>query len=157
MLPAADSMLLGLAGLVAGVIGTAGAITSLISYPALLAVGVAPLPDSPTNIVAVVACLPGVALASGPELEGRWTWLRRRAPLAMAGGAVGAALLLLTPPGVFTRVVPFLLVIAALALLVQPRLSAWRERHPIRFQQSLLAGGVIVTSLTTATSVPEPA
>ncbi|MGH3286081.1 MAG: TSUP family transporter [Streptosporangiaceae bacterium] len=55
---------------------------------------------------------------------------RRLAPLAVAGGAVGAVLLLFTPAGVFGRIVPFPMAFAALALLVQPRVSAWQERHP---------------------------
>ena len=43
------------AGVVAGVVGSAGGITSLISYPALLAAGVPPLPANVGNIVAAVA------------------------------------------------------------------------------------------------------
>jgi hypothetical protein len=41
---------------VAGVIGAAGGITSLVSYSALLAVGIAPLPANVANLVAAVAC-----------------------------------------------------------------------------------------------------
>jgi hypothetical protein len=39
-------------------------------------------------------------------------------------------LLLLTPAGVFGRIVPFLVAFPALALLVQPRISARLARHP---------------------------
>ena len=72
----ADLVLLVGAGALAGTVGTAGGITSLISYPALLAVGVPPLPANVTNIVALVACGPGSALASRPELAGKGPWLR---------------------------------------------------------------------------------
>ncbi|HEY2549985.1 MAG TPA: hypothetical protein VGI64_05350 [Streptosporangiaceae bacterium] len=52
------------AGIAAGVVGTAGGITSLVSYPSLLAVGVPALTASITNTVALIACWPGAALAS---------------------------------------------------------------------------------------------
>jgi uncharacterized protein len=133
MISIGDAGILLLAGAAAGVVGTAGGITSLISYPALLAVGVPALPANVANIVALVGCWPGAALASRPELAGRARWLARWAPVAAAGGAAGAALLLSTPVGTFRRVVPFLLAAGALALLLQPRLAAWhrrRGRHP---------------------------
>lgn len=121
--------------MLAGLVGTAGAITTLVSYPALLAVGVGALPANLVNIVALVACWPGSALASGPELAGRGPWLRRHAPVAAAGGAAGTALLLLTPSGVFTRVVPFLVAAGSVALLLQPRLTARRRARRSRQEQ----------------------
>jgi hypothetical protein len=45
-----------LAGAMAGVLGAAGGITSLVSFPALLAVGVPTLSANVTNLVALVAC-----------------------------------------------------------------------------------------------------
>jgi uncharacterized membrane protein YfcA len=39
-------------------------------------------------------------------------------------------LLLINPAGVFGRIVPFLVAFAALALLVQPRVSAWLKERP---------------------------
>jgi len=108
--PATRELFLVAAGAVAGLVGTAGGITSLVSYPALLLAGMAPLQASIANLVAFVACWPGSAVASQPELRGRWPWLRRWAAVAVLGGAAGAVLLLRTPPGVFGRVVPFLVV-----------------------------------------------
>jgi uncharacterized protein len=118
------------AGIIAGLVGTAGGITSLVSYPALLAVGIPALPANVANIVALTACWPGSALASRPELTGRGSWLRHWAPVAALGGAAGSALLLSTPARLFARVVPFLVIIGSLALLAQPRLSARRQQRP---------------------------
>lgn len=120
----ADAVLLLGAGTLAGAVGSAGGITSLVSYPALLAVGIRPLPANVTQAVAFVANWPGSALSSRPELQGTGAWLRRWAPLIAAGGAGGVALLLCVPAGVFSRVVPFLLAFASFALLLQPRISA---------------------------------
>jgi uncharacterized protein len=139
-------LLLG-AGALAGIVGSAGGTASLISYPALLAAGIPPLPANVTNAVAFVAVWPGSALGSRPELRGQGPWLRRWAPLIVAGSAAGAALLLATPAGVFGRVVPFLLAFAALALLLQPKVSAWLARRPAgRGRRLLLPGGLIAAS-----------
>jgi uncharacterized membrane protein YfcA len=122
--PVSGALFLAGAGAVAGLVGTAGGITSLISYPALLWAGVAPLQANVTNIVALVACWPGSAAASRPELRGRGSWLRLWCTVAAAGGTAGSLLLLGTPAGVFGRVVPFLVVAGSLALLLQPRIAA---------------------------------
>jgi uncharacterized membrane protein YfcA len=119
----------------------------LISYPALLAVGIPALPANVTNAVSLVACWPGSALGSRPELRGRAPWLRRWSVCVAAGGAVGAALLLLTPYGVFDQVVPFLLVLASVALLAQPRISAWHENRGLPGHRYLLPCGLFVISI----------
>jgi len=63
--PALRALTLLVGGGLAGVVGTAGGITTLVSYPLLLATGVPALVANVTNIVAVTACWPGSALASG--------------------------------------------------------------------------------------------
>jgi uncharacterized protein len=128
--PASRDLFLVLAGALAGLTGTAGGITSLVSYPALLAVGVAPLQANVANLVALVACWPGAAAASQPELRGRGPWLRRWGVVAALGGAAGSVLLLATPPGVFGRVVPFLVAAGSVALLCQPWLAARHSWRP---------------------------
>jgi uncharacterized membrane protein YfcA len=145
VISAAAATLIAGAGLAAGVVGTAGGITSLVSYPALLAAGVPALPANVANIVALVACWPGAALASRPELAGKGAWLRRWAWLAAAGGAVGSALLLATPADAFAQVVPFLVAAGSLALLFQPRLSAL-SGHRARCHTGVLAAGVLSVS-----------
>jgi uncharacterized membrane protein YfcA len=143
----ADILLLLGAGALAGAVGSAGGITSLISYPALLAVGIPPLPANVTNAVALVASWPGSAMGSRPELRGQGSWLRHWALLTAVGGAGGTALLLLTPTGVFGRVVPFLLVFASLALLLQPRVTSWQESHHSRANRFLLPFGLFAVSV----------
>ncbi len=135
------------AGVVAGLVGTAGGITSLISYPALLAVGIPALPANVANIVALAACWPGSALTSRPELAGKGSWLRRWAPVAAVGGALGSALLLSTPAGIFGRVVPFLVIAGSLALLAQPPLSARHERFSGPHTRLVLPIGLLALSV----------
>lgn len=142
-----QAMALLAAGIAAGVVGTAGGITSLVSYPSLLALGIPALTASITNTVALIACWPGAAVASQPELAGRGSWLRRWTPAAALGGAAGSALLLLTPAGIFARVVPVLVLAGSLALLAQPRLSSGRELPHGRASWRALPLGILVLSL----------
>jgi uncharacterized membrane protein YfcA len=146
VISAPDSALLFGAGVLAGLVGTAGGITSLVSYPALLAVGLGALSASMTNIVSLVACWPGSALTSRPELAGNGPWLRRWALVAAAGGLVGSVLLLSTSPGAFVAIVPYLLVLAALSLLAQPRLTLWQQRRQLRTSRFVLPTGLFVAS-----------
>jgi len=136
--PVERELFLAVAGALAGLVGTAGGITSLVSYPALLFAGIAPLQANVGNIVALVACWPGAAVASRPELAGRGGWLRRWGVVAALGGTAGSVLLLVTPTGVFGQVVPFLVVIGSLALLLQPRIAAWHARREAPGRGSLL-------------------
>ena len=105
-------------------------LASLVSYPALLAVGLNPLAANVTNTVALVASGIGSFAKSGRDLTsgdgGRS--LMRSAAVALAGGAVGAALLLLAPAEAFEYVVPYLVALAAVALLLQPYLRRWFDR-----------------------------
>ena len=142
-----DDLVLLVAGTLAGAAGSGGGVTSLISYPVLLALGIPPLPANVTQAVAFVTGLPGSALGSRPELRGQGGWLRRWALLAASGGVVGVALLLCTPRDIFGRVVPFLLVLASVALLVQPRVARWQEERPRRPDRFLLPVGLFTVSV----------
>jgi uncharacterized membrane protein YfcA len=111
--------LLVLAGVGAGLVGSIAGLASLISYPALLATGIPPLTANITNTVALVLSSVGSVSASGPELRGQRSRLLRLGVAAVLGGAVGAALLLLTPSSAFERIVPWLIGAASAAMLVQ--------------------------------------
>jgi uncharacterized membrane protein YfcA len=142
-----DSVALVAAGTLAGLVGSAGGITSLISYPALLAIGLAGHSANIANGVALVACLPGSFLGSRPELSGQGPWLARWIGVAALGAAAGAVLLLCTPSHLFTRVVPFLVAIGSLALLLEPRFTARRRRHPHNENTVALTIGLLALSL----------
>lgn len=143
---AIDALLAG-AGVLAGAVGSSGGITSLVSYPALLAVGLPPLQANVTQSVALVACLPGSALGSRPELASELPWLRRWGGLTAAGSAIGVVLLLNAPRQLFAEVVPFLLILGSLTLILQPRITAWRNRRAPGTRPLLLPGGLLAISI----------
>jgi hypothetical protein len=97
--------------------------------------------------VGLVASWPGSALGSRPELAGRAHWLRRWTLVVAAGGGLGAALLLLTPAGVFGRVVPFLLVLASVVMVVQPWITSRQARRSRSASRLALPVGLFVVSV----------
>ena len=68
-------------------------------------------------------CSVGSTLGSRPELEGQAPRVRTLALAAMAGGGVGATLLLLTPSETFEKLAPWLIGVASLAILMRPRIQ----------------------------------
>ena len=108
------------AGLVAGIVGTAGGITSLIAYPALLLAGIPPLAANVTNSVALLGSGFSSALRAGPDITGHEYTLRRWMPPTVLFSLAGAVLLVVTPSAIFDRVVPFLVATGAVILLLQP-------------------------------------
>ncbi|WP_200834407.1 sulfite exporter TauE/SafE family protein [Amycolatopsis alkalitolerans] len=114
------------AGVGAGLTGSVAGLASLVSYPALLAVGLPPLSANVTNTIALLGTTVGAAAGSRPELTGQRDRLKRLCAVTAAGGALGARLLLSTPPGVFTAIVPFLIAGASILLFLGPRL---RKNH----------------------------
>lgn len=117
---AADFAALAGAGALAGMISVVAGLASLVSYPVLLALGLPPLSANVTNTVALAFTGAGAAAGSRPELAGQGNRVRRLGLVTALGGASGAALLLLTPPGAFENVAPALIGGSALMLLIQP-------------------------------------
>lgn len=122
-------LLLVVAGFAGGVIGTVAGLASLVSYPALLAFGLPPLAANVTNTTAMTGVLAGSLVGARPELRGQAALLARLGVAAGAGGAVGAALLLLTPASVFGHVVPVLVAAGSVLLLARDRIRAALDRR----------------------------
>lgn len=124
-----DASLLLVAGLGAGTINAIAGGGSLITFPALLAVGLPPIPATVTNSISVcpgyVASVYGsrAELAELAERRGRRELLGL-IPTVVAGTAIGCALLLASPARAFDVVVPFLVLGATLALAFQQKLKA---------------------------------
>jgi uncharacterized membrane protein YfcA len=145
-----DAALLAVAGLAAGTSNSIAGGGTLISFPALLAVGHPVLSANVTNTVSVWPGYLSGAAAYRPELKGQRVRVKSLAPTAAAGGVIGTILLLTAPPGLFKALVPFLVLSAVVLLGLQPRLSAWvqgRKREAITHRSlglhaATFAGGV---------------
>lgn len=132
-------------GVVGGVVSVLVSVASFVTYPALLAVGLPPLAANVTNTVALVFNGVGATIGARPELEGQRPTLLRLAAVAAAGGATGAALLLILPGRTFELVSPVLIAGASLLLILQPRFRA----RPL-FQPRGITGSTILAYYATA-------
>lgn len=111
------------AGLAAGTINTIVGSGSLVTFPTLLALGYPPLLANVSNNVGLVPGTVSGALAYRRELTGQRSRVLRLGTASLLGGVAGAALLLGLPGTVFRSAVPALILVAALLMALQPRLS----------------------------------
>lgn len=120
-------LLLVLAGVAGGLCGYLTGMASLVTYPALLAAGLTPVTANVSNTLGVLCVGVGSSISAAGqlrELGGRR--LARDGVVALVGGGIGAGLLLLSGDAGFARVVPWLVLLASVMLLVQPRISRVR-------------------------------
>jgi hypothetical protein len=66
---------------------------------------------------------------------------------AVAGGTVGALLLLVTSSAVFAWIVPFLIALASVLLLAQPTVSRWRDARDPAGRPVLVYAGLFAISV----------
>lgn len=128
-----SSILVSFAGLWAGTINAVVGSGTLVTFPVLIALGVAPVVASMSNAMGLVAGTAAGAWGYRRELAGRGRQLLKLMPASLLGGITGAWLLLHLPEKVFGYVAPVLLVAALLMVLFQPKLQAWirnREQNP---------------------------
>lgn len=122
-------LLIAAASVGAGAINAAAGGGTLITFPAMLAAGMSPLS---ANVTSAIGILPG-------SVGGAWSYRqevrtqRRRflgnVPFAVVGSILGATLLLVTPADSFERIVPFLVLLAAVMFALQQPINRFLRRH----------------------------
>lgn len=109
----------------AAVAALAGAINAiagggtLLTFPALLFFGTAPIVANATSTVALVIGTAGSIFGFRQHLRAIWPWLMRFALVSAAGGWLGSLLLTRTSDGAFEKLVPFLILFATVLFLAQ--------------------------------------
>lgn len=129
-------VLLFVAGVGSGLTGYGAGLASVVSYPALLALGLSPLTANATNTAALTGIALGGVGSARTELTGMRARIVRFGVAGLVGGAVGAGLLVVLPESTFTAVVPWLVATGAVVLLLRPWLQRlhrgrWSEHHPL--------------------------
>ncbi|MDQ3285519.1 MAG: sulfite exporter TauE/SafE family protein [Actinomycetota bacterium] len=122
-------VLLAAAGFLAGALNAAAGGGSLISFPALIAVGYPPLTANVTNNIAVAPGYVTGATGYRRELRGQG---HRILPLTVAsaiGSLVGVGLILISSQSAFETIVPFLVLAACVLLAFQPAITRRLEEH----------------------------
>lgn len=119
-----EQVLVLLAGIGAGTINTIVGSGTLITFPVLILLGVPPLTANVSNTVGLVPGAVSGTIGYRRELRGQGQRLWWLGGAGLAGGLVGAVVLLVAPADAFDAVVPVLIVLALVAVLVQPRVAA---------------------------------
>jgi uncharacterized protein len=138
------------AGLAAGGINTIVGSGSLITFPTLLAVGLPPVTANVTNTIGLIPGVVSGAIGYRRELRGQRARIIRLSVAGMAGGSLGAVLLLISPSSTFERVIPFLILVAVVLTILQSRLArrvATRRRSGRREEGPVLLGAVFATGV----------
>jgi hypothetical protein len=144
MLSGSEIVLAGLAALAAGCINSLAGGGTLISFPALVALGI---PGIAANITSTVALCPGYlggAVAQKKDLKGQEKRLLLLLPAGILGGVVGGLLLLHAGGNIFRMLVPFLILLASVLLAVQDRVRNWIEEHSGSFGSGKDPGGTFL-------------
>ena len=111
--------LAGGAAVAAGFVNAIAGGGSLISFPALVALGLPAVAASATNTVALCPGYLGATLAQRKDLANQRDRMIRTLPVAAIGGVGGALLLLGTGEAAFGAIVPFLILVSAVLLGAQ--------------------------------------
>ena len=116
------------AAFVAGVMNALAGGGTILTFPALIWIGQAPVV---ANVTSTVALLPG-ALSSffgyRKEVSGSRRWIEIFILPSIIGGLLGALLLLLTPAKFFALIVPYLILFATVLFALQEPLNRWLRR-----------------------------
>jgi uncharacterized membrane protein YfcA len=116
-------LLIFLAALIGGAVNSIAGGGTLLTFPAIVWLGVPPISANATSTVALWPGSFGSMWAYRDELRGARTWLIWFTAPSIAGGILGAQLLLHTSPDRFDAIVPFLVLGATVLFLLQPPLS----------------------------------
>ena len=118
-----------IAAVAAGLINALAGGGSLITFPALMAVGIPPVMANVTNTVALCPGYLGATLAQKKDLHGQQKRIRLLLPSTVIGGIIGGILLLNSSDKVFERLIPFLILLAAALLAFQDTLRSCLQRR----------------------------
>jgi hypothetical protein len=121
---------------------------SLISFPILLGLGYPALTANITNTVGIWPGYLGSTAGFRTEIADQRDKLKLLAPVALAGGVVGAILLLTTSSAAFADLAPYLILGAAALFAAQPLLRRFFESpHQTAAHTPLLIAGMFLASV----------
>jgi uncharacterized membrane protein YfcA len=145
-LSAVDLALAGAAGFVAGGVNAVAGGGTLVSFPALVALGVPAVQANITNTVALCPGYFGGAYSQRADLHPQRHRLPWFGAVSALGGLAGSIALVFTSNDAFEVVVPFLILLACALLLVQDGLRQWlRRTHPQTSPPGPSAGSAVAT------------
>ncbi|MFN2518319.1 MAG: sulfite exporter TauE/SafE family protein [Jatrophihabitantaceae bacterium] len=122
---ALQALLVFVAGIAAGTINTVVGSGTLITFPVLLGIGLAPVTANVSNTVGLAPGSFVGAYGYRRELAGQRARATRLGAASVIGAVIGAVLLLTLPGAAFKAIVPVLIGLAVVLVLLGPRVSGW--------------------------------
>ncbi|HKQ06737.1 MAG TPA: sulfite exporter TauE/SafE family protein [Blastocatellia bacterium] len=119
------------AAFVAGMMNSVAGGGTLLTFPALIWMGIDPKAANVTSTIALWPGSLGGMVGYRRELRDSRRFMQWLAPSSVAGGLVGALLLLKTPSSTFAAIVPFLILFATILFAAGEPVMRWlrRQRH----------------------------
>jgi hypothetical protein len=117
-----EYIVIGLAAVAGGFVNAIAGGGTLITFPMLTAVGVAPVMANVTNTVALCPGYVGGTYAQRRDLQGQGKRMRMLLPAGILGGITGGVLLLSTSDATFRTLIPYLILTAVILLAFQDQL-----------------------------------
>jgi uncharacterized membrane protein YfcA len=118
-----NEILVFIAAVTAGFINAIAGGGTLVSFPALLAIGISPVAANVTNTVALVPGTIGGMWAQRLEFQSQRRRLIKLLPVGILGGVVGGLLILHTNDETFRIIIPYLILLATLLLAAQVKIK----------------------------------
>jgi uncharacterized membrane protein YfcA len=149
-------VLAGGAGCIAGAVNAVAGGGTLVSFPALSALGLSPVRANVTNIIALTPGYAAGTYSQRADLKGQAATTVRLGVFAGAGGLVGSVLLVTTSAQDFREAVPFLILFSCGLLVGQDRLRQLLARRrqasgaparPHRHPEAATPVGVFLSSV----------
>ena len=126
-----EYLAIGGAAVAAGAVNALAGGGTLITFPALLAVGLPPVAANVTNTVALCPGYLGATLAQFKDIREQRQRLLWCIPAGILGGLAGGILLLHTKEHLFHTLVPFLILLASGLLAMQDTMRTWLKRRAL--------------------------
>ena len=114
-----EALALAAAACAAGMINAIAGGGTLLTFPALLFFGTAPIVANATSTLALVVGTAGSLWGFRRQLAEVRTWVRRFVPVSVLGGWLGSVLLTRTSNETFAALVPYLILFATLLFFAQ--------------------------------------
>lgn len=127
------------AAFAAGMMNSVAGGGTLLTFPALIWMGIDPKAANVTSTIALWPGSLGGMVGYRRELRNSRRFMLWLAPPSVAGGLVGALLLLKTPSSAFAAIVPFLILFATILFAVGEPLVRWLRRENRQIQQAAFA------------------
>ena len=130
-----------IASMLAGALNAMAGGGSFLSFPAVLGTGMLPIQANATNTVALWPGQFASIAAYWEDLKHNFRLLVPLGTAALIGGLAGGVVLLRTGQSTFLRLVPWLLLVAALLFAVSTPISKWLQRRAAGREVARLASG----------------